>query len=50
MAAVAVQVTMLILVTEYKLVVEDVLELFGEQEEAFPQQAQEICDYDVINV
>jgi len=40
--------TALILVTEYKLGVAAVLELFGEQEEAFRQQAQEICDVIVI--
>jgi len=42
-------VTVVDLVTEYNKGAAAVSELFGEQEEAFHQQAQEICDYDVIN-
>jgi hypothetical protein len=41
-------VTMLHLVTEYKLGDAGALGLFGEQEEAFHQQAQETCDV-IIN-
>jgi hypothetical protein len=41
-------VTMLHSVMEYKLAAVAVLELFGEQEEASHQQAQEICDV-IIN-
>jgi hypothetical protein len=41
-------VTVLHLVTEYNLAAVAALESFGEQEEAFHQQAQETCDV-IIN-
>jgi len=41
--------TMIASVVEYKLGDAGALELFGEQEEAFHQQVQEICNVTIIN-